>query len=82
MKTADGREKEYGAMNIIKKAIFALVLSIAALACWSVPASPQGSRKDDIVFGPTGHPIAGATVTVCHGDFSDGLYFGAGVHRE
>lgn len=65
MKTMDGREKEYGAMNIIKRAIFALVLSIVALACWTVPASAQGSRKDDIVFGPTGHPIAGATVTVC-----------------
>src|ERR1700723_120372 len=65
MKTTDGREKEYGAMNIIKRAIFALVLSVAALACWTVPTSAQGSRKDDIVFGPTGHPIAGATVTVC-----------------
>src|ERR1700678_1795518 len=65
MKTADKREKEYGAMNITKRAIFALVLSAAALACWTVPASAQGSRKDDIVFGPTGHPIAGATVTVC-----------------
>ena len=52
MKTTDGREKEYGAMNIIKRAIFALVLSVAALACWTVPASAQGSRKDDIVFGP------------------------------
>ena len=28
-------------------------------------ASAQGSRKDDIVFGPSGHPIAGATITVC-----------------
>ena len=25
----------------------------------------QGSRKDDVVFGPTGHPVANATVTVC-----------------
>ena len=25
----------------------------------------QGSRKDDIVFGPSGHPVAGATITVC-----------------
>ncbi|MGC1910211.1 MAG: carboxypeptidase-like regulatory domain-containing protein, partial [Candidatus Acidiferrales bacterium] len=25
----------------------------------------QGSRKDDIVFGPSGHPVAGAIVTVC-----------------
>jgi hypothetical protein len=28
-------------------------------------AHAQGSRKDDIVFGPSGHPIAGATVRVC-----------------
>src|SRR5271156_6624390 len=28
-------------------------------------AQAQGSRKDDIVFGPSGHPVAGATVTVC-----------------
>ena len=28
-------------------------------------ASAQGSRKDDIVFGPSGHPVAGATITVC-----------------
>jgi hypothetical protein len=28
-------------------------------------AFAQGSRKDDIVFGPSGHPIAGATITVC-----------------
>lgn len=40
------------------------VLAICALL--SAPAAEaQGSRKDDIVFGPTGHPIAGATVTVC-----------------
>jgi hypothetical protein len=25
----------------------------------------QGSRKDDIVFGPSGHPVSGATVRVC-----------------
>ena len=25
----------------------------------------QGSRKDDIAFGTNGHPLAGATVTVC-----------------
>ena len=28
-------------------------------------AHAQGSRKDDIVLGPTGHPVPGATVTVC-----------------
>ncbi|HEX2776138.1 MAG TPA: glycosyl hydrolase family 28-related protein, partial [Candidatus Acidoferrales bacterium] len=37
--------------------------SIGALAAPGVGA--QGSRKDDIVFGPEGHPIAGATITVC-----------------
>jgi len=43
--------------------------AIAVLTLWAALAAPtahaQGSRKDDIVFGPTGHPIAGATVTVC-----------------
>ena len=28
-------------------------------------ASAQGSRKDDIVLGPSGHPVPGATVRVC-----------------
>jgi hypothetical protein len=28
-------------------------------------ASAQSSRKDDIVFGPDGHPSGNATVTVC-----------------
>ena len=28
-------------------------------------ANAQGSRKDDIVFGPEGHPVGNATVTVC-----------------
>lgn len=40
----------------------ALLLSVLLAA----PSSnAQGSRKDDIVFGPGGHPVAGATVTVC-----------------
>ncbi|MGB7751837.1 MAG: glycosyl hydrolase family 28-related protein, partial [Candidatus Acidiferrales bacterium] len=43
--------------------IFALALIMGGLA--SPQAKAQGSRRDDIVFGPTGHPIAGATVTVC-----------------
>src|SRR4029077_10060598 len=42
------------------------VLMLAlAFAAGAVPAHAQGSRKDDIVFGPSGHPVAGATVTVC-----------------
>lgn len=41
-------------------------LALAAIAALAAPgASAQGSRKDDIVFGPEGHPIAGATITVC-----------------
>src|ERR1700675_82547 len=44
-------------------------LVIAVLTMWPLlmgkTAQAQGSRKDDIVFGPTGHPISGATVTVC-----------------
>ena len=46
----------------------ALVLAAAVLALMGLvaPASQaQGSRKDDIVFGPSGHPVAGATVRVC-----------------
>ncbi|MGA8220205.1 MAG: carboxypeptidase-like regulatory domain-containing protein [Candidatus Acidiferrales bacterium] len=42
---------------------------IAMLMLWPFLGAPsveaQGSRKDDVVFGPTGHPISGATVTVC-----------------
>ncbi len=44
-------------------AIVALTLVIAAIAAPSARA--QGSRRDDVVFGPSGHPIAGATVRVC-----------------
>jgi hypothetical protein len=40
-----------------------LALVLGALA--SPQASAQGSRRDDIVFGPSGHPITGATITVC-----------------
>ena len=41
-----------------------LVLALAFAAA-PVPAHAQGSRKDDIVFGPSGHPVSGAIVTVC-----------------
>lgn len=45
-------------------------ISILALcilgAAAAVPAAyAQGSRKDDIVFGPSGHPVANATIRVC-----------------
>ena len=38
---------------------------VALLALLAPVAHAQGSRRDDIVFGPGGHPVAGATVTVC-----------------
>jgi Pectate lyase superfamily protein len=39
--------------------VFVSVLGVAS------SAHAQGSRHDDIVFGTTGHPVAGATITVC-----------------
>ncbi|MGH9690059.1 MAG: beta strand repeat-containing protein [Candidatus Acidiferrales bacterium] len=46
----------------------AILWSVLA-ATWLAAAAPgalaQGSRKDDIIFGPSGHPVAGATVRVC-----------------
>src|SRR5271154_2415550 len=35
-------------------------LALALLAQAAPAAHAQGSRKDDIVFGPAGHPVAGA----------------------
>jgi hypothetical protein len=47
----------------------ALICSAAALAAALAFSAPsvhaQGSRKDDVVFGPTGHPVSGATIRVC-----------------
>jgi Pectate lyase superfamily protein len=42
-----------------------LVLALLAGGLGSPRANAQGSRRDDIVFGRSAHPIAGATVTVC-----------------
>jgi hypothetical protein len=42
-----------------------MVCIIAALLLTVTSAAAQGSRKDDIVFGPAGHPVAGAMVRVC-----------------
>lgn len=44
-------------------AILATLFAIHLLAARTADA--QGSRRDDIVFGPSGHPIAGATIRVC-----------------
>lgn len=46
--------------RLLKSLVSAVLLLAVGLATFG-----QGSRKDDIVFGPSGHPIAGATVRVC-----------------
>ena len=45
--------------------VAALALVVASATMLAAMASAQGSRKDDIVFGPDGHPVASATVRVC-----------------
>jgi hypothetical protein len=69
-------EKDYTMAKLMRRAttqrnfraLRCLPIAAAVLAFLSLGASPvsaQGSRRDDIVFGPSGHPISGATVTVC-----------------
>lgn len=41
------------------------VVAVTLLLAVAPPAHAQGSRKDDVVFGPQGRPAAGATITVC-----------------
>ncbi len=55
-------ERARRARAFVLPALLALFTLTALLA---PAAHAQGSRKDDIVFGTTGHPVAGATVTVC-----------------
>lgn len=52
--------------EIVRRTVIALAVILTS-AGLSEPqtAWAQGSRKDDIVFGPSGHPFAGATVRVC-----------------
>ncbi len=48
------------------RTLAAIALAAVALAAIAAPAArAQGSRKDDIVFGPAGHPVSGPTITVC-----------------
>jgi hypothetical protein len=47
--------------------LVAQLASCLALLAFAASALAQGSRHDDIVFGTTGHPVAGATITVCQG---------------
>jgi hypothetical protein len=51
--------------TFIVRAILLALAAAVALSVAAPAARAQGSRKDDIVFGPSGHPIAGATITVC-----------------
>jgi Pectate lyase superfamily protein len=46
-------------------AIITLLGSLALLGAAAPSVHAQGSRKDDIDFGPAGHPVAGATIRVC-----------------
>jgi Pectate lyase superfamily protein len=46
-------------------AVTAVVFCALVFAAVTPQAHAQGSRKDDIVFGPSGHPVANATVQVC-----------------
>ena len=39
--------------------------TVITLLVFAMPAWTQGSRRDDIVFGPAGHPLFNATATVC-----------------
>ena len=56
-------------LAIMRRGSFARRVAVVILGAMALAAAPgvraQGSRKDDIVFGPSGHPVAGATVTVC-----------------
>jgi hypothetical protein len=51
--------------KIMNAATTGMVFALLALLALAPRATAQGSRKDDIVFGPSGHPIANATVRVC-----------------
>lgn len=49
-----------------RRSMLLALLVACIVAGLAAPVShAQGSRKDDIVLGPSGHPVAGATVTVC-----------------
>ena len=52
-----------GASILVKTSL--LVVVLLAQAWWPGPVMGQGSRKDDIVLGPRGNPVAGASVAVC-----------------
>lgn len=51
--------------STVRAFVFALAVIAAAAAFAAPSARAQGSRKDDIIFGPSGHPVSGATIRVC-----------------
>jgi hypothetical protein len=51
-------------MNILKS-IGLTLLCATLFAATAITAAAQGSRKDDVVYGPTGRPMAGASVAIC-----------------
>lgn len=59
--------KIIAAMRGVSLRVRASLLFACALFAWNSVsvAYGQGSRKDDVVFGPSGRPVAGATVQVC-----------------
>jgi hypothetical protein len=46
------------------RTLVVLLASACGLLC-APAAHAQGTRKDDIVFGPQGRPVAGASVAIC-----------------
>jgi len=51
--------------GMVRTTALVMAMCLVSVFLATPSARGQGSRKDDIVFGPSGHPIAGATVTVC-----------------
>src|SRR5271154_4978121 len=57
------RRRPVFAQGVATAMTLVTLLALAALPL-APPAGAQGSRRDDIIFGTTGHPVAGATVRV------------------
>ncbi|MGC1188164.1 MAG: hypothetical protein WA871_12305 [Candidatus Acidiferrales bacterium] len=53
------------AMNFLKSIGLALLCAMLCVVAMAATAAAQGSRKDDVVFGPTGRPMAGVSVAIC-----------------
>jgi hypothetical protein len=64
-KMASSKGIDRAIWRMVGRAMIYACAAVAALGFCASVAHAQGSRKDDIVFGATGHPISGATITVC-----------------